>query len=158
VFASLPSQIVTDVIIYGNRTVKLDDILKHIHTRKGHQFDVEKVQLDVRRLIELGVFNDVKVYTRALEQGQVVMFNVSERPRIGRIAYRGNVGISTELLNRENKVKEGDLINSRAIEGSRCRIEAFYRRKGYLRATVTLIEVAGRDDNEIIFVINERAD
>lgn len=148
-------QLVVDVIITGNQVTKDYDVQKHIHTRKDREFDPELLQADVRRLITSGLFRDVKPYTRPVEGGLVVIFEVAERPRIGKIKFLGNRGIQNKKLLKEIGVKEGDPLNSYAAEDARRKIEDLYQREGYQQATITLAEGNKAGDKDLVFVINE---
>jgi outer membrane protein insertion porin family len=151
----VPRQLVVEVIIAGNRTTKDYDIQKYIHTRRDREFDPEIMQADVRRLITSGLFRDVKPYTRQAENGLVVIFEVYERPRIGKIKYLGNRGIQDKKLTKEIGVKEGDPLNSYSAEESRRKIEELYHREGYPETTVSLVEGNKPGDKDLVFVVNE---
>jgi outer membrane protein insertion porin family len=148
-------QLVVDVVIRGNDTVKEYDIQKHIHTRKDREFDPEVVQGDVRRLVTAGLFRDVKTSTQQVEGGLVVIFEVVERPRIREIKFLGNRGLGEKKLGKEIGVKKGDPLNSYAAEESRRKIEELYHTQGFSQATVALLEGDKPGDKDLVFLINE---
>ena len=68
---------VVDVRIAGNKTLPLEKILPHIHTRKGRPFDLEQIQEDVRRLDHTHLFVDVKTYWQQVPGvGRIVIFDL----------------------------------------------------------------------------------
>ena len=90
VAADAPRQIVADVQVIGNNATKDHEVFKHIQTRQDREFDSEQLQGDARRLLQTGLFRDVKTYTRATPGGVVVTFEVFERPRINYLKHLGN--------------------------------------------------------------------
>lgn len=152
---SASGQLVVDVIVNGNQVTKDYDVQKHIHTRKDREFDPEILQADVRRLITSGLFREVKPYTRAVEGGVVVIFEIVERPRIGEVKFLGNRGLSDKKLLKEIGVKAGDPLNAYTAEESRRKLEDVYRQQGFAQATVSLVEGNKAGDHDLVFLINE---
>lgn len=148
-------QMVVEVIVRGQQTLKDYEVLKYIHTRKDREFDPDLVQADVRRLVTSGLFREVKPLTQQTPAGVVVIFEVVERPRIGQIKFLGNRGFSDKKLTKEIGVKAGDPLNSYVAEESRRKLEEFYRRGGYPHATVTLFEGDRPGDRDLVFLIHE---
>ena len=153
--ASAPRQSIVDVKIVGNTATKEFEIQKHIQARKDREFDPEQVQGDVRRLVQTGLFRDVKTYTRSTPGGVVVIYEVYERPRIQEIKHLGNRRFSDNKLLKEHGLKKGDSINSYTSEEARRKVEELYHKNGCTNATVTLLEGDKPGDKNVIFVINE---
>ena len=106
-FAQAPAEFpseeqVIEVSVRGNRTIKLEKILPHIHTRAGRPYNLEVIEEDVRRLNRLGTFVTVKPYTRRAPGGRVVIFEVIERPLLQEVRYVGNRKIKTKVLEKQN--------------------------------------------------------
>jgi len=148
-------QMVVEVIVRGQQTLKDYEIQKYIHTRKDREFDPDVVQADVRRLVTSGLFKEVKPLTQQTPSGVVVIFEVVERPRIGQIQFLGNRGFSDKKLSKEIGVKAGDPLNTYVAEEARRKLEEFYRRGGYPQATVSIFEGDRPGDRNLVFLINE---
>jgi outer membrane protein insertion porin family len=153
--ADAPRQIVADVGVVGNNATKEHEIFKHIQTRRDREFDSELLQSDARRLLQTGLFRDVKTYTRQVPGGVQVTFEVFERPRINYLRHLGNRGLSEKKLITEHGLKQGDPLNAFSSEEARRKIEDLYRKSGYPNATVTLLEGNKKEDQGVVFVINE---
>lgn len=105
-------QLVEAVEIQGNRRLRDEDILAHIETRPGEPFSERRMQRDLQRIIESGVFD--KTQTRVImEQGArggvVVIFEVFELRLIRELTFKGLeiAGIEeSELVEalRENRI------------------------------------------------------
>lgn len=148
-------QLVVDVIVNGNEYTKDYDVQKYIHTRKDREFDPEILQADVRRLTTSGLFREVKPGTQAVVGGVVVVFEVQERARVGKIKILGNRGLSDKKLLKEVGVKPGDPLNTYAAEEGRRKIEDLYQREGYPHSNVSLAEGSRLQDRDLVYVVNE---
>jgi outer membrane protein assembly factor BamA len=78
--ADAEAETVVDVRISGNKALPLDKILPQIKTRPGRPLDLELVKEDVRRLDHTHQFLNVRTFFQKVSGGQVVIFDVLERP------------------------------------------------------------------------------
>ncbi len=155
--AEIPAaEIVVEVRIVGNKHTPEERLLRLIKTRPGRPYSAETVGQDVVRLTDSGLVLHVRPqYQDAPNgQGKVVVFEVSERPTIGYVKYVGN-RISKKTLAKEAKLKTGDALDPFAVEEARRRIEAFYKKKGFPKAHVSLFEGSRPTDEGVVFLINE---
>jgi outer membrane protein insertion porin family len=150
-----PRQLVVEVQVIGNRATKEHEIQKHIQTRRDREFDPEVVQGDVRRLVQTGLFRNVKTYTRQAAGGVAVTYEVFELPRINYLRHLGNRGIGEKTLIKEHGLKVGDPLNAFSSEEARRKIEELYHKSGFPNATVTLLEGGNKEDQGVVFVITE---
>ncbi|MEX2176212.1 MAG: POTRA domain-containing protein [Pirellulaceae bacterium] len=150
-----PRQLVVEVEVTGNASTKDYQVQQSIQTRRDREFDAELVQGDVRRLLQTGLFRDVKTYTRQANGGVVVVYEVFERPRINYIRYLGNRGQSDKALGKEHGLKVGDPLNAYSAQEARRKIEELYRTNGFPNTTVTLLEGDQKEDQGLVLVVNE---
>ncbi len=151
----IPDETVVDVRVVGNQAIPLTKIVPHIRTRPGRPFDMEVVEGDVRRLTQSRMFVNVKTYSKRVEGGRVVVFEVLERPTIHYVRYKGNSAIKLKTLKKESGLKAGDAFDTYSVEEARRRLEDYYHEKGYSRARVTLVEGGKPTDQGVEFLINE---
>jgi outer membrane protein insertion porin family len=150
-----PRQLVVAVQFVGQRATKEHQIQQHVQTRRDREFDPELVQADVRRLLQTGLFRDVTIKTQQVDGGVVVIYEFSERPRINYIRYLGNRRQSEKALAKEHGLKIGDPLNAYSAQEARRKIEELYHANGCTNASVTLVEGDEKEDQGIVFVINE---
>jgi outer membrane protein insertion porin family len=146
---------VADVLFVGHRASKDHQIQQHVHTRRDREFDPEQVQADVRRLLATNLFREVKTYTRKVDGGVVVTYELVERPRINYIKYIGNRGHSDKKLDKEHGLKRFDALSAYSAQEARRKIEELYQTTGFANASVTLLEGDEKDDQGLVFLINE---
>jgi outer membrane protein insertion porin family len=146
---------VTDVRIVGNRGVPLSKIVPHVRTRAGRPFERSIVESDVRRLMATKMFVKVNPYSRRVDGGVVVVFELLERPTLQYVKYIGNKKIKDKKLQSETELKKGDPLDPVSVEDARRKIEDLYHDKGFSKIRVTVIEGNKPDDHGAIFLINE---
>lgn len=92
VAAQEPGKIIEALDILGNRRLTDEEILKHIKTRPGKQFDKKQTQEDLDSLFKLGLFDrsNTRVITEAAPRGGVhVIFEIREWPIIVEVEFKG---------------------------------------------------------------------
>ncbi|MGA2034342.1 MAG: POTRA domain-containing protein [Thermoguttaceae bacterium] len=148
-------EMVVEVRVEGNHTVKLEKILPHIYTRAGRPYDKDVVQEDVRRLSKTRWFVNVQAFFRQAPGGRVVIFQVLEHPILQEIKIIGNDRMRTSVLKEKTELKVGDGADPFRAEEARRKIEEFYQEKGYSKVRVTILEGNKPGDLRAIFLINE---
>lgn len=148
-------KLVVDVVATVSGSNKSIEMERHIQTRKGQEFDPERVQGDIRRLIQSGLYREVKPYTKDTPGGVIVIYEAFERPRIKYIKQVGNRGLSDKKLTKEHGLKVGDAINAFNTEEARRKLEEKYKKEGYTKATVSIFEGDKSTDRGVVFYINE---
>lgn len=148
-------QLVVDVQILGVPESRHHTVQKYLHTRKDREFDPELVQGDVRRLVSSGQFRDVRTYTKPVDGGVVVIYEIFERPRIQYIKHIGNRHITEKKLAKEHGLKVNDPLNAYTAEEGRRRIEELYHKQGLPKAQVSILEGDKPNDRGLVYYINE---
>lgn len=153
----LPSgeETVVEVRVDGNRTVATHKIMGQIHTRAGRPYNVQSVQDDVRALMRMGLFVTVEPHILPVPGGVIVIFRVAERPLLQAVEIIGNDTYQTKALKREAEVKSGDAADPYAVENGRRKIEEFYKKHGYSKVRVTVLEGSKPGDLRVIYSVDE---
>jgi beta-lactamase regulating signal transducer with metallopeptidase domain len=98
---SPPGKVVAQIQIVRSthlHRVSEDLILTYISSKPGELLSREKIDADVRRLYESGLFNQVRVEERIAASGIVLQFSVSERPLLKEIKIAGNTKLKNETI------------------------------------------------------------
>lgn len=149
------AQQVVEIRILGNDTIPASQVAGHLSTRVGRPFDRAVVQGDVRRLANLGWFVDVKPLYETVPGGQIIIFQVVERPTIRYVTYLGNKKISDKNLGKQTGIKAGGAVDPYAVEEGRRKIEEHYQSRGFNTIRVTILEGSEPTDQGIVYLINE---
>ena len=96
------------VSVTGNVHTDSTRILRTFEVLPGSRFSQDAVRRGVRKLVALGLFNDVKV-NRVEHDGVIgLVIAVVERPKVGWIKYSGNKKREDVDLEKKTFLRAGD--------------------------------------------------
>ena len=154
--AGLPAEeMVVEVRIEGNRTVKLEKILPHVHTRAGRPYDPNQIEKDVRDLNRTRLFVTIRPLSKQVPGGRLVIFQVVERPVLQSVTIIGNESISKKTLLKETELKVNGAADPFAVEEGRRKIEDLYQKKGFSKVRVTVLDGNKPGDLKAVYLISE---
>ena len=85
-----------------------------------------------------------------------MIFQVVEKPSIGRIEFEGNKKVKDDDLQEELGLKKYAILNRKAVQESAERLREFYRQKGYYRVEIQeVIEALPNNEVLVKYVIQE---
>ncbi len=122
--------------VEGNEILGSDVVLLRIRSQQGQIYDPQVVNEDIRRLFDLGFFDDIVVRVDDTPDGKELIFVVKERPRIQAISVIGAKAIREADIIKAISTRTGGVINPRILSEDLARIREMYRRKGYYLAEV----------------------
>lgn len=166
--------IVASVRVRGNQTVEVNTIAAELQTRKGRFYDEQTVLADVRRLYDMGSFDQVTYEVEELpptidpQTGQpsttksmIVTFLVHENPMVTRVIFHGARALNVRELSGRVGVTTGDPLSRFSIDSGRRRLIDYYRGEGFNQVAIeSSIGLPAQGDtpadpNAVIFRINE---
>ncbi|HYQ60842.1 MAG TPA: POTRA domain-containing protein, partial [Desulfatiglandales bacterium] len=147
---------IDSVVVKGNQRVESDAILAIVESRKGERLDYEKLDKDLRAIYGMGYFRDVTIETEDGAKGKIVIFNVVEKPSIGRITFTGNKKIKAEDLTKESGIKLYSIYNPNEVKQSVVKLRDYYRQEGYYTVEITdKVEDIPRNEVALTYEITE---
>ncbi len=147
---------IDSVLVRGNQRVESDAILAVVESRKGEPLDYDKLDKDLRAIYAMGYFNDVRIETEDGAKGKIVIFNVSEKPSIGKINFSGNKKIKADDLTKESGLKPYSIYNPNDVKQSINKLKDYYRQEGYYNIEITYkVEEIPRNEVALTYEINE---
>jgi outer membrane protein insertion porin family len=147
---------VSEIRVSGNQRIEADAILRVIETRAGGAYDAEKLSKDLEAIYKMGYFDDIRVEVAKAEDGQIVIFEVREKPTIREILFSGNRAIDNEKITENIDISTGSILNIYRIQGNIRIIETLYREKNYHNVRVTYdIHPLEHNQANLEFVIDE---
>ncbi len=150
------SNVVTDIVIRGNRQISSPQIVAEMKTRIGRYFDEDKLQRDVDRLWRLPEINRINgPYINRSNAGIVITLDIVERSAITSVKFVGNRGVSDRALRKQVGLEVGMPLNGQEVRMAKNRLEEFYKDKGFPRTQVELGDDEDNDPSTIVFIIHE---
>ncbi|MDX1387289.1 MAG: POTRA domain-containing protein, partial [bacterium] len=150
------AQNVVDVLVQGNRGVSTETILNEIYLTKGKSYSREKVSEDIKRIFQLGYFDDVQVEKIPEAGGVKLIYNVKEKPPIDDIVVEGNKKIKTPKILEAITVRRNYPPDNKKIAESKQKIQQLYEQEGYSDAVVDTETRQKGANRELVFHINEK--
>lgn len=130
-------QVLADVQVEGTKTLDPDVVLMRLSVRRGDPIDRATIDREVKKIWDLGYFDDVQAELEKQPEGLVLVFKVQEKPRIGAIAVKGNEAMDEDDILAAMSTKTGSILNDKVLVQDLQKITELYRKDGYYLAKVT---------------------
>ncbi len=127
---------ITSIEIRGVNILDPDVILLRMRMQEGDVFEPEMLNEELRRIFDLGYFDDVRLEVNDTPQGKEVLIIVEEKPLIQNINIQGASNVKERDVLEALTTRTGSVVNPRIISEDLARIREIYRGKGYYNATV----------------------
>lgn len=135
--SGLTGEKVAEVDVEGNNALEKDVVLLKVKTQVGEPFDSKTVNEDLKRLFDLGYFDDVQIRVDNVRGGKKVVFVVKEKPRIQAVGVNGAVEIKKDDILEAMSTKAGSVLNLQVLADDLEKIRELYRKKGYYQTEVS---------------------
>ena len=121
----------------------------------GQPFSQTVLDEDLRRLRRTGKFLVVRAETSTAQSETTVAIHVQEYPLIASVEFVGNTKFSDKNLSKDLALTAGDPLNVFRARQAALDIEQRYKEAGYADVNVQLDQERLRDEQRVIFVIEE---
>ena len=148
--------LVRQIEIIGNQKIDSQTLLSKLDIRQGDTFSPEAVQGEIKKLYQLGYFDQIAVKTDPYEGGITLLFVVSERPTLTEISFEGNNNMGEDTLKGAVAMKQSTLVDSALINKDVEKITALYKKEGYDQVEVIpALDRLSDDKAALTFLIRE---
>lgn len=150
--------IVEQILIEGNTATSERFIRKHIKTREGQELHQNILNEDVKRLFDLGRFENVQDKINILENGKcVISFLIIEKPTIRKIIFKGNKKVKASDLSTGIQLDKGKRFSESQIQRDLDALLKLYRDRGFIFTKIEYKIVAYNDSGEVevVFKVEE---
>jgi len=111
--AGEPPKRVEEIRIVGNRRIPESTILYYIQTKENDPYNEQQVLRDYRNLLNTNFFSDAKVLIEEGETGEIIIFEVKERPLVRAIEYEGMKSFKeSDVLEKFRDMRVGLTVDS----------------------------------------------
>lgn len=104
-------------------------VYARIKLKPGQVYDQTVSSQSIRSLYETGHFQHIEV--RVEDEGKLVTFVLTPRPKIGVLCFRGNKQYSSRRLEKKIESKRGDILDESLLNEDVQSLLTYYREKGY---------------------------
>src|SRR5699024_1754625 len=142
--------------VRGNHRVESAAILRQMKIESGSLLDPQEIGEDIRRIYDLGFFEDIVVSLKDGPQGPVLIVSVQEKPVIRKIVLDGNKKIKETDLKEKYKVQELQILNETDVRTTVSAIKDLYQEKGFYLSEIDYeLEQISETEVDVIFHIDE---
>lgn len=150
------SDIITEVEVRGTETLDDDVVLMRMKLQKGDVMDPAAINDDIKRIFELGYFDDVKISTEDVADGERLVVEVVEKPRIQAISVQGSNDIDEDDILAAMSTKTGSVLNPKILADDLAKIRELYRKDGYYLTEVNYsVENTGKGTARLVISVDE---
>jgi outer membrane protein insertion porin family len=152
----LKKEIVSKILIEGNRFIEENAIRSQIKMKEGEIFSPAIVREDVKAVYQLGYFQDVRVEKRDWGRGVAIVFVVEEKSVVKEIKFSGNKALKNDELLEVISLKPRTILDLNLVKESINKIQKKYREEAYFLAEVHYeLETPKKGEVIVRFVIQE---
>jgi len=151
-------EMVSSIDVEGNKKISKEKIISQIKTRINQPYNENVVSEDIKRIFDLGYFEDISVELKEDEDNKVkVLFIVKEKPILRKLEIQGNRIIKKHKIVRDIEIKEGGFLEEIKLKRARETILDLYSKRGFTHTSVDYNVVLDKDTNEadVYFSIQE---
>ena len=152
---------ISEVVIRytGSKTVDEDRLRNLMTSKAGTQYHAESLDKDIKSLFESGLVDDVRILAEPTGEKVKLIAEVTTRPGLNGVGFKGNTVFSDQKLAKETKMKPGGALSDEQILTARRNIEKYYQGYGYPDVTVThRLQATDRPGmSDLVFMIDEGA-
>jgi len=142
--------------VAGNRRASKNTIRFYIHSKVGEPYSVKKTRADIRRIYDLGYFDDVVLDIGEEEDGMILTYKVKEKPFVRSLIFDGVEEIPPKDLEIILKIKNGTYFQKHLLKKDIINIKRKYRKKGFYFTEVTPVVIPVENHQvDIIYHVKE---
>ncbi|KPL19954.1 MAG: hypothetical protein AMJ92_00370 [candidate division Zixibacteria bacterium SM23_81] len=142
--------LVTDLVVRGNTHADSALIVNTAGLKIGDEINPDVIQQVIRGLYSLGLFSDVQVEAKPLEEGVQLALVVEEFPVLEKLVVSGHDKVDLEDITTVIGLGEGQIVGPATIQQRGQKIKELYESKGYLLTTVEAQVADGELEGRIV--------
>jgi len=149
-------QIVIDIAVTGNKRVETDAVLRIIDTQIGDIIKSDNITKDLRKIYEMGYFDNVIVEKQSLDNGIKLNFKITEKSTVRKVKFKGNSIYEEDELNDIVNTRTGSILNIHKLNSDVNRMRLMYTEKNYHNCQVSYeIVTLEHSQADIVFTFTE---
>ena len=147
---------IKEVKVSGNQRANSNTVLFYIHSKVGESYSVKKSREDIRRIYDLGYFDDITLDIIEDADGLILTYQLKEKPFVKSVELEGVNEIPEKDMELFIKLKKGAFFQKHLITKDIKLIKKKYRKKGfYFTEVEPVIEDSGNNQVEVTYRVDE---
>jgi outer membrane protein insertion porin family len=138
-YANPKEYVIAELNVTGSKYYDATSLLSVTGIQKGDKIRIPGAYISdaIKKLMEQGILEDVQVVANKIEEDSIWLeIQVTERPRIGTIEFKGVKKGDQDGLNDKVKLIKGKIITETLIKNANLTIEKYFLEKGFLNVKI----------------------
>ena len=154
VYASDPAEVIKAIEVEGLSRISEEELVGIICFKPGSVLDRESLRDGIRRAFAKGIFYDIQAESVPYDGGIKLIYVVEEIPLIEKIEITGNKHVSSKDIKKVLLYKEDGDFKDVYLDKARNDLLAFYKRKGFPAAVITITVKKAKKKSTVDLYIN----
>lgn len=146
---------VADIVVEGNNSASAEYIISKSELSVGQQVTTRDVQNAIRNLYATTMFRNISIEKEVTGIGEILVINLEEFPRIGKLIIKGNKKKKEKDINEALTVGEGSFASDYNLIKLRKEVMDYYKENGFLNAQIADSIYAGAEGTNVLLQIEE---
>ncbi|MBI5179705.1 MAG: outer membrane protein assembly factor BamA [Nitrospinae bacterium] len=148
---------IKDIRVEGNQRANTNTIRFYIRSKQGDKYSVKETRDDIRRIFNLGYFDDIRLEVEEMADGLALVYVVKEKPFIKSVTVKGNTEIPEKDMLVLINLKKGSFYQQHVVLKDIQRIKKKYLKKGfYFTEIATTSKDAGNNQVDVTYNVQEK--
>ena len=147
---------VNEIVFKGIKRIEDEAVRKMLSQKSGERLSREAVANDIKRIYQLGYFEDVRAEVEPFEGGLRLIYLMKEKSTIVRVSLEGNKEFDDDKLSEEINITTGTMSDTTLIRKNIRLLKDFYDGEGYWFASIIpIISQVGDGESALTILIDE---
>ena len=147
---------VASIAPQGNKRIDSGAILRQISTKAGDPYSPALLRADLKKIFQMGFFDDVQIDVTDTQRGKQIIFKVVEKPVIKAVNFTGIEELKEEDVKDAANIQPHFILNPAKINAAQEAILQLYKTKGFYNSKVQAETTFPDDSGAVItFKIDE---
>ncbi len=148
---------VKEIAVAGAQRANQNTIRFYIRTKTGEPYSVQSTRDDIRRIYNLGYFDDIRLIIKEKDDGLALVYEVKEKPFVRSVTIRGAKEVPEKDMQMLIGMKKGSFFQKHLLNKDVLKIKNKYLKKGFYFTEVrTSATDAGNNQVDVAYDIIER--
>lgn len=148
---------VKEIIVSGAQRANENTIRFYIRSKTGEPYSVQSTREDIRRVYNLGYFDDIRLIVREKDDGIALVYEVKEKPFVRSVAIKGAKEVPEKEMHALVATKKGSFFQKHLLKKDVLKIKNKYLKKGfYFTEVKTSFVNTANNQVDVVYEVIER--
>ncbi len=148
---------VKEIMISGAQRANENTIRFYIRSKTGAPYSVQTTREDIRRIYNLGYFDDIRLIIKEKDDGLTLVYEVKEKPFVKSVTIKGAKEVPDKDMLLLIAMKKGSFFQKHVLKKDVLKIKNKYLKKGfYFTEVKTSATETGNNQVDVVYEIIER--